>query len=266
MLDFDLGLGQEAQKLVYVQEEPAVEIALPQVFSQPILTNLQRGRLANVEGLAAHIARHHQGNLEAALGPDFQELVLEFQPLFTWAMACWDYLLSTEGCRFVPRGTNNRAGIRGDYRVITDKDYSRMVHGIFRRCVLEFSQEPTIPTLSQWMRQRFWPLVSEAYRQLENPPDPRQRILTPYSYLRCIPYQFLNDIHQDMVYSTTKRLPEREYQAIDAYFFNFYTETAAAEAIRASADELRALLRQGLTKLLINQRLVYCLLRQIERY
>ena len=266
MLDFDLGLGQEAQKLVYVQEEPAVEIALPQVFSQPLLTNLQRGRLANVEGFAAHIARHHQNDPEAALGPDYQELVLEFQPLFAWAMACWDYLLSTEGCRFVPRGTNNRAGIRGDYRVITDKDYSRMVHAIFRRCVLEFSQEPTIPTLSQWMRQRFWPLVSESYRQLENPPDPRQRILTPYSYLRCIPYQFLNDVHQELVYRITKRLPQREYQAVEAYFFHFYTEAAAAESIHATAENLRALLRQGLTKLLINQRLVYCLLRQIERY
>lgn len=266
MLDFDLGIGQETQKLVYVQEEPALEIALPQVFEQPVLTNLQRGRLANVESLAAHIARHHQSNPAAPLGPDYQELVLEFQPLFTWAMACWDYLLSTEGCRFVPRGNTNRAAIRGDYRVITDKDYSRLVHGIFRRCVLEFSQEPQIPTLSQWLRQRFWPLVSDSYRQLENPPDPRQRILTPYSYLRCIPYQFLNDIHQELVYSTAKRLPEREYQAIEAYFFHFYTEPAAAESIHSNADELRALLRQGLTKLLIHQRLVYCLLRQIERY
>ena len=266
MLDFDLGLGQETQKLVYVQEEPALEIALPQVFEQPVLTILQRGKLANVEGLAAHIVRRHQANPGGALGPDYQELVLEFQPLFTWATACWDYLLSTEGCRFVPRGNSNRYGIRGDYCVVTDKDYSRSVHAIFRRCVLEFSQEPMIPTLSQWLRQRFWPLVLESYKQLENPPDPRQRILTPYSYLRCIPYQFLNDIHQDLVYKTAKRLAEREYQAIDAYFFHFCTEAAAAESMKAAPDDLRALLRQGLTKLLINERLVYCLLRQIERY
>lgn len=266
MLDFELGVGQETQKLVYVQEEPALEIALPQVFEQPVLTNLQRGRLPNVEALAAHIARRYQADPAGPLGSDYQELVLEFQPLFTWAMACWDYLLSTEGCRFVPRGNHNRTGIRGDYRVITDKDYSRIVHAMFRRCVLDFSQEPQIPTLSQWMRQRLWPLVSENYRQLENPPDPRQRILTPYSYLRCIPYQFLNDIHQELVTAATKRLPEREYQALEAYFLHFFTEDASAESIQATADELRGLLRQGLTKLLINHRLVYCLLRQIERY
>ncbi|MBI4341214.1 MAG: hypothetical protein HY598_02910 [Candidatus Omnitrophica bacterium] len=267
MLELALGVGQEeVQRLVYVQEEPALEIALPQVFEQPALGSLQRGKLANVEALAAHIARRQRAAPEAALGPDYQELVTEFQPLFTWATACWDYLLSTEGCRFVPRGPINRYGIRGDYRVVTDKDYSRLVHAIFRRCVLEFDQEPMVPTLSQWLRGRFWPLVLEAYRQLENPPDPRQRILTPYSYLRCVPYQFLNDVHQDLVYATTRRLPQREFQAIDAYFFHFYTEEASAASLSCAAEELRGVLRQSLTKLLIHHRLVYCLLRQIERY
>ena len=266
MLELELGLGQEGQRTVYVQEEPALEIALPQVFDQPALTALQRGKLATVEALAAHIARRQRANPESALGQDYQELVMEFQPLFTWAVACWDYLLSTEGCRFVPRGTANRFGIRGDYRVVTDKDYSRIVHGVFRRCVLDFDQEPMVPTLSLWLRERFWPLVLEEYRRLEQPPDPRQRLLTPYSYLRCVPYQFLNDIHQDLVYATTRRLPEREYQALEAYFFHFLTEEAAAASLGCTREELLTLLRQSLTKLLIRHRLVYCLLRQIERY
>ncbi len=268
MLELDLGLGQqeEAQRLVYVQDEPALEIALPQVFDRPALAAFQRGKLANVEALAAHIARRQRASPDTPLGPDYQELVMEFQPLFTWAIACWDSLLSTEGCRFISRNNGNRYGIRGDYRVVTDKDYSRMVHGIFRRCVLEFDQEPMVPTLSQWLRGRFWPLVLEAYRQLEYPPDPRRRLLTPYSYLRCIPYQFLNDVHQELVYATTRRLPEREYQAIETYFFHFYTEQAAAAALNCRLEELATLLRQSLTKLLIRHRLVYCLLRQIERY
>ncbi len=267
MLELDLGIGQEeVQRLVYVQDEPALEIALPQVFDQPALTTLQRGKLANVEALAAHIARRQRANPDTPLGPDYQELVMEFQPLFAWAIACWDYLLSTEGCRFVARGSTNHYGIRGDYRVVTDKDYSRIVHGIFRRCVLEFDQEPMVPTLSQWLRERLWPLGLETYRQLEHPPDARQRLLTPYSYLRCVPYQFLNDIHQELVYTTTRRLSEREYRAIEAYFFHFYTEQATAAALNYTLEELTTLLRQSLTKLLIRHRLVYCLLRQIERY
>lgn len=266
MLELNTTLGQAPERLVYVQEEPALEIALPQVFEQPPLTTLQRGRLPNVEMLAAYLARRQQDNPQAALGPEYQELVAEFQPLFAWATACWDYLLSTEGCRFVPRTTTQRTGIRGDYRVVTDKDYSRITHDVFRSCVMAFAQAPMIPTLSQWLRERFWPLVVETYKCLEQPADPRQRLLTPYSYLRCIPYHFLNDYHHELVYTTTKRLPERVYQALDTYFFHFYTEAASAEAMGCSAEELLILLRQGLVKLLVDNRLVYCLLRQIERY
>ena len=265
MLTLDLEPLQD-ERMVFVQDEPALEIALPQVFSQPELTTLQRGKLANVEALVAKIYRGVQVNPQAGLGPDYQELIAEFAPLFTWAIACWDYLLSTVGCRFVLRNGEQKNGARGDYRVITEKDYSRMVHAIFRACVLAFAQIPEATSLSQWLRPRFWPLVLDAYRRLEQPPDPRQRTLTPYSYLRCVPYQFLNDYHHDLVYATTRRLPEEEWQAIDAYFFHFCTEAATAEALGCTMEDMLSLLRQSLIKLLIHHRLVYCLLRQIERY
>lgn len=266
MLELDLDLSQAPQRLVYVQEEPALEIALPQVFDQPPLTALQRGKLSNVEGLVAQLLRHTQDDSNGALGPDYQELVTEFQPLFTWSIACWDYLLSTEGCRFVPRKSEPRWGARGDYRVVTDKDYSRMVHGVFRTCVLDFARQLDVASLSQWLRERFWPLILETYRKLEYPPDPRQRLLTAYSYLRCVPYQFLNDFHHELVYTTIQRLPVIERQAIETYFLNFFTEDASAQALGCSAETFASSLRQGLLKLLIHNRLVYCLLRQIERY
>ncbi|MBI4003496.1 MAG: sigma-70 family RNA polymerase sigma factor [Candidatus Omnitrophica bacterium] len=265
MLTLELEPVQD-ERLVFVQEEPALEIALPQTFDQPLLTTMQRGKLANAEALVAKLYRGMPVNPQGGLGPEYQELVTEFAPLFTWATACWDYLLSTEGCRFVPRNGEQKGGARGDYRVVTDKDYSRMVHSIFRACVVTFAQTPEAASLSQWLRPRFWPLVLEAYRRLEQPSDPRQRTLTPYSYLRCIPYQFLNDYHHHLVYTTVHQLTDRERQAIDTYFFHFYTETATADALGCSAEEALALLRQGLIKLLIHHRLVYCLLRQIERY
>src|SRR3989338_8757794 len=217
MLTLDLEPTQDG-RLVFVQDEPALEIALPQIFDQPELTTLQRGKLPHVEALVAKIYRSTQANPQAGLGVDYQELVTEFAPLFTWTIACWDYLLSTEGCRFVLRNGEQKGGARGNYRVITDKDYSRMVHGIFRACVLTFAQTPEAPSLSRWLRPRFWPMVLEAYRRLEQPPDPRQRTLTPYSYLRCIPYQFLNDYHHDLVAATVQQLPDREREAIDAHF------------------------------------------------
>lgn len=266
MLELDLALSQDTTRSVYVQDEPALEIAIPQVFVQPTLTVLQRGKLPDVEALATQIYLRHRAHPEEPLGQDYQELVTEFQPLFAWTIACWDYLLSTEGCRFIPRKGEQRYGVRGDYRALTDKEFSRLVHGLFRACVFEFAQATETVSLSQWLRERLWPLILDAYRQFENPPDPRQRTLTPYSYLRCVPYQFLNDIHQELVYTTAQRLPTKEWQAIDTYFLHFYTEPAAAEALGCSAEELLTCLRQGLLKLLINDRLVYCLLRQIERY
>ena len=265
MLELDFPLIDDAET-VLVQDEPALEIALPRVFDQPELKVLQREKLANVEARVAKIYRSYQVDPKAGLGADYQELVAEFQPLFTWAIACWDYLLSTEGCRFVLRNGEQKGGARGDYRAVTDKDYSRLVHGIFRTCVLDFAQCPSAPSLGAWLRERFWPFVLEMYRRLEQPPDPRQRTLTPYSYLRCVPYQFLNDFHHELVYTAAQRLPESAWQAVDAYFLHFYTESATAEALGCSLEECRSRLRQGLITLLLNNRLAYCLLRQIERY
>ena len=265
---------------IRVQDEPALEIALPEVFLQPELTILQRGKLPNVERLVTDLAQRHLADPDGSLGSDYQELVNEFQPLFTWAIACWDYLLSTEGCRFLPRQGEQRYGMRGDYRAVTDKDYSRLIHKVFRTCVFECASaterapitnghttephEP--PRLVPWLRQQFWPMVLDAYHQLEQPSDPRQRLLTAYSYLRCVPYHFLNEFHHELAYTTVQRLPIQEWRALDAYFFHFYTEAAAAQALNCSVDECLGWLRQAMIKLLLRDRLVYCLLRQIERY
>ena len=176
----------QAPDTVCVEDEPALEIAIPQVFVQPELVALQRGKLPHVDALALRIAHRSLASPDEPLGLEYQELVTEFQPLFTWATACWDYLLTTEGCRFLPRGNEQKYGARGDYRAMTDRDFSRLVHRIFRGCVVGFAQAPEAMSLSQWLREQFWPLIRAAYRRLENPPDPRQRTLTAYSYLRCI--------------------------------------------------------------------------------
>ena len=264
-----VGLDLEPQLdgvAVQIQEESALEIALPQVFEQPPLTVLQRDKLLHVEALVARIFKASQASPPGGLGSGYQALVNEFYPLLAWAGSCWDFLLSTEGCRFVPRSAERKLGVRGDYRVVACRDFSRLLHVVFHRCVLDFAQEPQAPSLGGWLRERFWPDVLTAYRQLEHPPDPRQRRLSPYSYLRCVPYRFLNEFHHDLVYSTVHRLPTSERRAVEVYFFHFYTASAAAEAVGCSEEECRAGLRQGLTRLLIHDRLVYCLLRQIERY
>lgn len=255
------------EELVQVQEEPALEIALPQVFIQPDLTALQRGKLANVEWLVARLYRvFADSNGTAPLGSDYQALVTEFQPLFAWGIACWDYLLTIEGCRFGLRHGDEKLYARGDYRVITDGDYSRLLHRVFRDCVLAFAHFPSYHSLSSYLRANFWTAVLQAYRKLEDPPDPLQRKLTAYSYLRCVPYRFLNRFHHELVLDTLTRVPRLERGALDQYFLNFRTLPATADALRLPAEDAEAALRRGLSGLLLHDRLVYCLLRQIERY
>ena len=255
------------EELVQVQDEPALEIALPQVFTRPELAVLQRGKLPNVEWRVARLYRAHAESHGAApLGSDYQLLVTEFQPLFAWGIACWDYLLTVEGCRFVLRHGDEKLYARGDYRVVTDGDYSRLLHRVFRQCVLDFAGASLSHTLSSYLRANFWPAVLEAYRTLEEPPDPLQRKLTGYSYLRCVPYQFLNRFHEELVTDTLQRLARLERDALHHYFLKFRTMPATAEALGLPPEDAEAALRRGLSALLIHERLVYCLLRQIERY
>lgn len=256
-----------SEEVVAVQEEPALEIAIPQVFIRPPLTAVQRGKLPNPSQWIEKFQRlHAQHNGSTALGPEYQAFVNEFQPLFTWSIACWDYLLSTEGCRFLLRGGDERLSTRGDYRAVTDTDYSRLVHRVFRQCVFEFVPSPEALSFAGFLRAHFWEAVRQAYRKLDEPADARQRRLTPYSYLRCVPYHFLNDFHHNLVRQRLARLPAGDHDAISYYFLNFFTLQATVEAMQRPAELVEEILRRGLTSLLIEDRLVYCLLRQIERY
>jgi|GEM_PF-1399096 len=298
-LSFLSDIAPADDEILQVEDEPALEIALPQVFTQPDLTVLRRGKLPHVEWL---VARLHRTYVErngdrggtvpaaersersersesrswdeevprragvAALGPDYQALANEFQPLFTWGVAGWDFLLSTEGCRFLLRSHDEKLYRRGDYRVVTDRDYGRLLHRVFRQCLLDFAQTSIAESFSNYLRAHFWDSVVGVYRRLEDPPDPRQRKLTGYSYLRCIPYQFLNAFHHDLVARTLVTLPAAQAEVLSLHFLNFLTAEAVAQAMRQPAEAVEELLRRSLLCLLVEHRLVYCLLRQIERY
>lgn len=273
-LSFLSDIAPADDEILQVEDEPALEIALPQVFTQPDLTVLRRGKLPHVEWLVARLHRAYVEQHGSAtvnghahgLGPDYQALANEFQPLFTWGVACWDFLLSTEGCRFLLRSHDEKLYRRGDYRVVTDRDYGRLLHRVFRQCLLDFAQTSIAESFSGYLRAHFWDGVVGVYRRLEDPSDPRQRKLTGYSYLRCIPYQFLNAFHHDLVARTLVTLPAAQAEATTGYFLNFLTMDATTQAMQQPAAAVEELLRRSLLCLLVEHRLVYCLLRQIERY
>ena len=254
------------EEILTVQEEPELEIALPQVFEQLKLGRLCRGKLPNIERRIAELHQRQFAGPAGPLGPEYQLIVTEFQPLFAWAIASWDFLLTTEGVRFAPRTADEKAHRRGDYRVVTSTDFSRLAHKMFRQCIFEFASLPVEETFASFLGARFWPALKSTYCHLDEPLDPRQRKLTGYSYLRCSPYTFLNAHHQELVLRRLRQLSHTEFEAVKWYFLHFFSFGASAAQLTRPEEETAALLQQTMMTLASTDRLVYYLLRQIERY
>jgi len=254
-----------APDAVLIQDEPALDLALPRVFHQPPKPAFTRDQ-APVDPLVRRALEVRDLEATAAWGEAYGELAAAFQPALRWATSCWEYLLSTEGCRFVPRTMGEKRYCRGDYRALTEIDFPRLVHRVFKQCLLDYLPATHGPSFAVYLRQTLWPSVLAGYRRLEQPADHRQRTLTPWSYLRCTPYQFLNEYHDGLVHATISTLPRLERRAIESYYLRFYTDEAAGRALRLDPATFHAHKARALRRLRSRARLPYHLLLQIERY
>ncbi len=272
----------------FVEEEaPPLDLWLPQLFRRPKAPCFQRGK-APIQKLVAQAAKAHQSQDSSGFGQAYGELLAEFQPAIQWALSCWEFLLSTEGCRFVLRSMEEKLYCRGDYRAFSQNDFQRIVYRTFKECLflyvsgcdsgpsrrvphrrgLNYAAIPPFETTGfRWVfKQTFWPTLLKNYRTLENPPDPAQRKLTGYSYLRCVPYQFLNPYHHERVHGTVKGLPPSQRQAVELYYLRFYKEEAAALNLRISLYAFWRRRKGALRLIAQKDYLSYILLNQIERY
>ncbi len=238
-------------------------IAMPQVYDQPKLVQVCQGRLRHTEAVIAQILRNSYHGVK---GAEMQQLSNEFAPLIQWAQSCWDYLLTVKGCRFVPRHSSDRLAIRGDYRAFLEKDFHKLINRVFQEQVLFFAQNPHLEDFHFWIRTQLWSKVVEEYCLLSKPQDDRQRHLTGYSYLRCVPYNFLNPLHNSIVNKALSKLPADEATCIRFYFMHFFTLEALAKNTGKAPQKLHMLLVSGLTHLWTDNPLAYSLIRQIERY
>ncbi|MCM8811615.1 MAG: hypothetical protein NC910_01005 [Candidatus Omnitrophica bacterium] len=249
-----------------VQEEtPALDIAMPRVFRRPSLPPLpkQRKRIAALARRALLCRRQAD---EPGFGTAYGELVHLFQPMIQWGLSCWEYLLSMQGCRFIPRSPDEKRYCRGDYKVFGEKEFHSLVHKCFKSCLLEFPAHVEVRLFGNYIRQQLWPTILRSYQSMEEPPDGRQRLLTPYSYLRCIPYRFLNEFHHHRVTRVVQMLPPKQRQVIDLYYLRFYKVEAALEEIRISRLTFRRRQLGALRAIAGKDYLSYILLTQIERY
>jgi hypothetical protein len=267
LLDFYLPTSETLKGLgpLGPEEIPALDITMPRVFRQPAAKGWARGRLSVVK-LINQAARAYHSADHPALAAAYGKLTAEFLPAIRWALNSWEFLLSTEGIRFLSRPEEQKRYCRGDYRAFLESDYHGFVYRSFKRCLLGYLTQKTAGPFSLYLKKHFWPEIRSTYQALENPPDRKQRRLTDYSYLRCVPYQFINGYHHERVYTRVRQLSKQEQQVIQLYYLNFYTEEAILSHASLNSPQLRNRQACALKRLAHQDFLTYRLLLQIEQY
>ena len=244
---------------------PDFDLEMPRVYKQPSPPPLRRaGRSARK--LLALAGPAYRNNDSGQFGKIYGALSAEFRADLQWTLSCWDYLLSTQGCRFLARNSQEKLYCRGDYRLFTRNDFEGLVYRSFRECLVSFASQPQTTGFERFLRDTLWTRLSDSYRRLEEPADPNQRKLTAYSYLRCAPYQFLNRYHHERVTRVVRRLPLPLRQTVELYHLSFYREEAACNQAGLTAPEFRRKRWTALKAIAGKDYLSFRLLRQIERY
>ncbi|MBI3322264.1 MAG: hypothetical protein HYZ94_01110 [Candidatus Omnitrophica bacterium] len=250
----------------FVEEEaPLLDLSMPRVYRRPSQRFFRRNR-AKLSSLLLRLEQAHTAGDAPGFGKAYGELTSEFQPAIQWAHSCWEYLLSTRGCRFLARPEHEKQYCRGDYKVFTEPEFQSMVYRVFKELLAEWLSGRDRPKFEGYLRESFWASVDQAYRSLEDPPDRNQRKLTGWSYLRCVPYEFLNPYHHERVYGAVGRLPADLRSVVELYYFCFYREEAVVERAQISLYAFRRRRALALRRLAGADYLSSILLRQIERY
>ena len=244
---------------------PDFDLEMPRVYRRPAPPPLRSPRQSVRKLLDQARKAEREGN-PSEFGKTYGALTGEFQPDIQWVLSCWEFLLSTQGCRFLARNSHEKLYTRGDYRVFNRSDFESLVYRSFRECLLAYLAPATAADFEPFLRERFWAEIVESYPLLEDPPDRVQRKLTAYSYLRCVPYRFMNLYHHERVYAAVDKLPSRLRKAVELYHLSFYREEAALEKLEVDSLEFRRRRWSALREIASEDFLSFRLLRQIERY
>src|SRR3972149_6980561 len=121
--------------------EPELEIEEPRVWVQP-----PRPPFPKWEPKLERLLRQTQDSYLRGDNENFSNgynlLLYKFRCLFTWALDSWDYLITTQGCRFLERPASEQVFHRSNYRAFTRDDYHKLIHKIFRENVLKYKRCP----------------------------------------------------------------------------------------------------------------------------
>jgi hypothetical protein len=248
--------------IALISEEIPEELKFIPVFSQSKLIKTREGKL-NPESLIKWALYCLKRDDKEEFNRIFNNLMTEYKPLLQWAYSCWDYVLTTEGFRYLPRKGIQKYYCHGDYRAFTLRDFKRLIHKSFKELLLSYSLNGSI---TRFLKKHIWGKIISNYNLLKIPQNKKERTLTNYSYLRCIPYKFFNRYHQEKVENTILKLKPEEIEIIELYFFKFYKDKVCAQEKNMVLEEFLSLKEKILAKINQIDNLSYALLKQIERY
>jgi len=255
-------MDMENLNLQLILEEKPPELDYIPVFYQPRLKKLKNTNL-DVKPLIKWAKICYSRKDMEEFTKVYNHILQEYKPLIDWAFTCWDYLITTQGFRYLPRKGTDRYFCHGDYRAFGQREYKKLLNRCFKKLFLEYQLNGNF---TGYLRSNYWNKVVQEYNELRKPKSEKERLLTDFSYLRCVPYKFLNRHHQKRVHHTLNILEPLERKIIYLYFFKFYTEEAICEEINLTIVEITALRERALDKLQNEDKISYALLKQIERY
>ena len=105
----------------------------------------------------------------------YNRLMGRFAAVLDWAFLCWDHIVTTRGCRFLPRDEIEKSYHRGSYRAFLPQDYRRFVNRIFKHCLFEYDVETHGDEFPGYVSTRLWEKIKEDYDGLLVPDGPEER-------------------------------------------------------------------------------------------
>ena len=116
---------------ILLLEEELLETEEPQVWVQPPKPDFPKWD-SKSSRLLKQIQNSHQHGDNGSFNEGYNLLASKFRYVLNWAMDSWDYLITTQGCRFILRSQDDQIFHRGNYRAFIKNDYQKLIHKIFK--------------------------------------------------------------------------------------------------------------------------------------
>ncbi len=137
------------------------------ILYQPKLKKVKATN-SNIDTLTKWTLLCYERSDKEEFGKNYNILLQEYKPIIDWAFLSWDYLLSTQGFRYLRRLGLDLYYSHGDYRAFTQSDYKKLLNRCFKNLLLTYTPNGSF---TEYLRTNFFKSVIKEYRRLRYPKD-----------------------------------------------------------------------------------------------